>query len=57
MPNGHGGYGGFERGGGRAYRSNYQYQQPQAFQYESFFDPIPLDFLERQLGKKQEQYD
>lgn len=47
-----GGYGGY---GG--YQSNYQYQQPAVSQYESFFNPIPIDFLQQNLQQKQGQYD
>jgi len=43
--------------GGR-YNGQYAYpQQPTTSQYESFFNPIPLDFLQEQLGSRQGQYD
>ena len=53
MPNGYG-YGN-QRGGG--YRSNYQYRQPTAAQQESFFNPIPLEFLQQNLQQHQGQFD
>jgi len=43
--------------GGR-YNGQYAYpQQPTTSQYESFFNPIPLDFLQEQLGSRQGKYD
>ena len=44
-----------QRGG--SYQSNYQYQQPTASQYESFFNPIPIDFLQQNLQQHQGRYD
>jgi hypothetical protein len=44
---------------GGSYRgqyNNYQ-QQPSIQQYESFFNPIPIEFLQEQLGRRQGQYD
>lgn len=41
----------------RGYRSNYQYNQPNIQDYESFFNPVPIDFLQEQLGKRQDRYD
>ena len=47
-----------QRGGyGGGYQSNYQYQQPAAAQYESFFNPIPIDFLQQNLQQHQGRYD
>ena len=54
MPNGYG-YGN-QRGRG-GYRSNYQYQQPTAAQQESFFNPIPLEFLQENLQQHQGRFD
>lgn len=50
---------GYNRGYGepRGYQSSYQYQQPAAVQYQSFFNPIPLDFLQQQFDRKQGAYD
>jgi len=48
-----GGYG--SSGGG--YRSNYRYQQPIAFQHKSFFEPIPIEFLQQQFDRRQQAYD
>lgn len=39
------------------YPKMYRYNQPSIPQYESFFDPIPLEFLQRNLEKYQEKYD
>ena len=50
MPRGYGYQQGYSR-------SNYQYQQPNVQQYQSFFDPIPLEFLQDQLGQRQGKYD
>ncbi len=44
-----------QRGGG--YQSNYQYQQPATAQYESFFNPIPIDFLQQNLQQHQGRFD
>jgi hypothetical protein len=41
----------------RSVGSNYRYSQPTTQQYESFFNPIPLDFMTGQLDKAQGQYD
>lgn len=35
----------------------YRYNQPTMRQYESFFNPIPIDFLQQELGKRQGRYD
>jgi len=54
MPNGRrGGYGSY---GGR---SNYQYdnRQPAAFQYQSFYDPIPVESLTASSQRSQQEYD
>jgi hypothetical protein len=54
MPNGRrGGYGSY---GGR---SNYQYdnRQPAAFQYQSFYDPIPVESLIGSSQRSQQEYD
>lgn len=37
--------------------SNYRYQQTPSIQYQSFFDPIPLDFLQAQFDRRQSAYD
>ena len=50
---GRGGYGGY---GGR---STYQYdnRQPAAFQYQSFYDPIPVESLIESSARSQQEYD
>jgi hypothetical protein len=35
----------------------YRYNAPSMSQYESFFNPIPIDFLQQELGKRQGRYD
>lgn len=37
--------------------SSYRYQGPSTAQYESFFNPIPIDFLQQNLAQHQGQYD
>lgn len=37
--------------------SSYRYQGPSTAQYESFFNPIPIDFLQQNLQQHQGQYD
>ncbi len=54
MPQGYGYQG---RSGGRRYQSGYQYQQPATAQYESFFNPIPIEFLQQNLQQHQGQFD
>jgi len=56
MPNGYG-YGGGRGRGGYGGRSSYQYQQPATAQYESFFNPIPIEFLQENLQQHQGQFD
>lgn len=41
----------------RGYSSNYRYSQPRTQEYESFYNPIPLDFMIGQLDKAQAKYD
>lgn len=57
MPNGYGGQrGGYgQRGGG--YRSSYQYQPARpAIQYESFYDPIPVESLISSSQRSAQEY-
>jgi len=51
-PRGYDGYGG-------GYRSTYQYrpQQSAAVQYQSFYDPVPVDFLTQNMAQHQQRYD
>jgi len=37
-------------------RPNYQFAQPNIEQYESFFNPVPIDFLQQQVGQRQQGY-
>jgi hypothetical protein len=46
------GYGGGYRGG-----YNYRYGRPEVADYESFFNPIPIEFLQQQLGQRQDKFD
>ena len=55
MPYGQG-YG-QQRGYGGTGRSSYQYRQATPSQYESFFNPVPIEFLQRSIEKSQGQYD
>ena len=43
-----GGYGGY---------NSQQPRQSAAFEYESFFNPIPLDFVQEELGRRQDRFD
>jgi hypothetical protein len=36
---------------------DYGYNQPSISQYESFFNPIPIEFLQQNLAEKQQKYD
>lgn len=42
---------------GGNYRGQYNLQQPTMSQYESFFNPVPIDFLQEQLRGRQQDYD
>jgi len=43
---------------GGSYRGQYNYrQQPTAQQYESFFNPVPIDFIQKQFDRRQGAYD
>jgi hypothetical protein len=42
---------------GRGMNYNYRYAQPSINQYESFFNPVPLDFLQEELGRRQDRFD
>ncbi len=39
------------------YTNAYRYNQPTMSQYQSFFDPIPIEFLQQELDKRQGRYD
>ena len=41
----------------RSYRGMYNYQRPTVRQYESFFNPVPIEFIQEQLRGRQQQYD
>ena len=42
---------------GGSYSGSYGYNQPTVSQYESFFNPIPIEFLQEQLRGRQAEYD
>jgi len=43
---------------GGSYRGQYNYrQEPTASEYESFFNPVPLDFIQNQFDRRQGAYD
>ena len=50
------GYGG-QRGGGGYSPYGYQFPAQQAQQQESFFQPLPLDFVQQQFDRRQNEYD
>ena len=45
-----------QRGGYDNYGGT-QYGQPNIKQYESFFNPVTIEFVQQQLDKRQDRYD